>query len=218
MRTFTEETQALGKWPKVVVTDEAKRARLENVFRTRFGAIYSAVTIGVVKLGVDKMFCEFKGEGESWCMNVGRSHQSNRVYGVVDKSRAYIRCHCSCATTEGRLSGKMCKDFSSEHKFLTPKDVGILWGGPEGTLAKKKTSAMLETPCGWCKLLGISLSAAGGGVAGGSEVVAVVDYFVGGLALGGTYGVDLRGLAECCQIFGSKSCAGMLLGFWFQVG
>lgn len=33
-------------------------------------------------------------------------------------------------------------------------------------------------------------------------MVSVVDYLIGGLALDGTYGIDLRGLAECCQIFG----------------
>jgi hypothetical protein len=148
VRTFAEETDSLRKWPKVPMADEAKRQRLEKIFRSRFGAVYSAVTIGSVKTGSGRMFCEFKGEGESWCPNVGRSHNSNRVYGVVEKSKAYIRCHCSCSTLEGRLSGKMCKDFCSEQKYLTPKDTEIIWAGADvnATLKKGGSGLMLESP------------------------------------------------------------------------
>ena len=147
VRTFDEEGVSLRKWPKQNMLDDIKRQRIQHIFQTRFGAIYAQVSIGGVKMGKDKFFCEFKGEGESWCQNVGRSHNSNRVYGVVEKTKAYIRCHCSCATTQGRLSGRMCKDFMSESRFLTPKDIDALWDRPDTLeLGTKKMGGILETP------------------------------------------------------------------------
>lgn len=78
------------------------------------------------------LLVELSGEGESYCLNIGKDHKSNRVYGVVEKGvGAYLRCHCTCDTTMGRRSGFRCSDFCSPPKPLTPTQEAILFSsGP----------------------------------------------------------------------------------------
>jgi hypothetical protein len=46
-------------------------------------------------------------------MNLGRQHRSNHVYFRLDCQRDVLvqRCHCTCDTTEGRLSGQRCSEY-----------------------------------------------------------------------------------------------------------
>lgn len=135
-RTFAEEKRSLSKWPKVPVVDADKIACLRTIFRTRFleeaKGVYSRVEISNVQYSPNMggYFAQFSDEGESYCMNVARRHNSNRVYGVVDRTHAYVRCHCNCVKLEGRLSGKLCRDFKSPAKQLTQQNVQALFASP----------------------------------------------------------------------------------------
>lgn len=46
-----------------------------------------------------------------FCANLGRDHNSNHVYFVVNDKGVHQRCHCACNTTSGRRKG-LCADFS----------------------------------------------------------------------------------------------------------
>jgi hypothetical protein len=47
-----------------------------------------------------------------FCYNLGRCHNSNRVYFYVDSTKILQKCYCNCNTTEGRMMG-LCKTYSS---------------------------------------------------------------------------------------------------------
>ena len=55
-----------------------------------------------------------------YCMNLERSHSSNRVYFVANKNGVFQRCFCRCETSEGRKFGK-CSELNyplcSSHPF-----------------------------------------------------------------------------------------------------
>jgi hypothetical protein len=48
-----------------------------------------------------------------FCMNVGREHNKNGVFFLINKYGLYQKCFCTCETTEGRANGK-CKDYKSQ--------------------------------------------------------------------------------------------------------
>ncbi|GAQ91009.1 hypothetical protein KFL_007120130 [Klebsormidium nitens] len=47
-----------------------------------------------------------------FCHNLGRCHNSNRVYFYIDSQRLLQKCFCTCNTTEGRKMG-LCSQYSS---------------------------------------------------------------------------------------------------------
>jgi len=58
-----------------------------------------------------------------YCLNVGRTHQSNNVYFLFSERGAYQMCFCRCPTTEGRKSG-LCENFHSK-MFPIPTELKI---------------------------------------------------------------------------------------------
>ena len=57
-----------------------------------------------------------------FCENIGRSHNSNHVWFLIEKNKTICqKCFCRCETMEGRRKG-FCKDFSSRQHFL-PKNI-----------------------------------------------------------------------------------------------
>jgi hypothetical protein len=46
-----------------------------------------------------------------YCANVGRCHNREHIYFVIKNGCMYQKCHCKCATTEGRFYGQ-CRLFS----------------------------------------------------------------------------------------------------------
>ena len=151
-RAFAEESRSVSKWPKVEVVDGEKRRCLQALFRRRFahvgGGVYSNVNVSSVRYSArnNTYYAQFSDEGESYCMNIGGRHKSNRVYGVVDHHSAYVRCHCSCATTVGRISGKMCREFRSPPVTLTRQDIGVLFGDVDAGGGMGKTPAAKAAP------------------------------------------------------------------------
>lgn len=141
-RAFPEESASMRKWPKVAVTNSAKLECLRNIFRTRFHSTYKNVDISHVNYAAKTgtYFAQFCNEGESFCMNIDGRHRSNRVYGVVQNNMAFIRCHCNCATTEGRRTGVRCRDYCSTKKEITGDAVRVLGIAPENPLPASKSA------------------------------------------------------------------------------
>ena len=87
-------------------------------------------------------YIAMKGQGH--CMNLGRAHNSNRIYFLLrfkkkEKEACLVqKCFCGCATEEGRKNG-FCRDFASEEfpvstllkrqLFPTPKTMPTLHMG-----------------------------------------------------------------------------------------
>lgn len=120
-RVFQEDSTS--KWPRKEITNPIAMQTIQDVFRTKFSDVYARVNITTVRSSGSKIYAQFSGFGESYCMNIQSNHKNNRVYGVIDGSKARIRCHCTCLTIEGRKTGKMCKDFATAEKQLTPSEV-----------------------------------------------------------------------------------------------
>jgi hypothetical protein len=123
-RAFDDDRKSMQGWPrKTLDADDPRLARLTQIFRTRFGSRYARIELNPVRLNGKTYYCQFSGEGENECVNVGRAHSSNRVYGIVDPVHATLRCHSS---TDGRHSGVPCRQFAFA-KRLAPSDVAILF-------------------------------------------------------------------------------------------
>lgn len=74
----------------------------------------TAIYHNVVKTGSPKHFyVRIDGFGSSFCQNIAGNHNSNGIYFRIDSKGITQKCFCRCKTTARRLSGLMCKDFSS---------------------------------------------------------------------------------------------------------
>ena len=144
-REFAEDKKSMKSWPQIDVVDPAKLKCLQNIFRTRFkfkgDLVYKEIDLMPVKYSsrAGTYFCQFRGVGESFCFNVGRDHRSNRVYGIVNKTTAFVKCHCSCATTDGR-QGVRCCSFETK-VTIRPNDRAILYAEPVVENKRQKSSA-----------------------------------------------------------------------------
>lgn len=135
-RTFADEPAARRGGQEIV--DGEKLRRLTLLYQRRFHAVYANIAVKKAKMSADgaRILVELSGEGESFCLNKGASHTSNRVYGVVDRKRAWLRCHSS-KSEKWRPSGMSCKDFGMG-KDLTPAEKTALFGdaAPTGKRGK----------------------------------------------------------------------------------
>lgn len=57
-----------------------------------------------------------------WCLNLQDEHKNNGVYFIVNDQGLFQKCFCRCATTDGRISGQTCEQFTSEC-FQLPDDL-----------------------------------------------------------------------------------------------
>eukprot|EP00742_Colponemidia_sp_Colp-10_P011212 GILJ01012428.1.p1 GENE.GILJ01012428.1~~GILJ01012428.1.p1 ORF type:complete len:527 (-),score=62.28 GILJ01012428.1:89-1669(-) len=74
------------------------------------------VMVNAVMVNATKnSYCvQVRGDGSGYCTNLGRCHSNNHVYFLINAKELRQRCHCSCATLDGRLSGVHCKKYQSE--------------------------------------------------------------------------------------------------------
>ena len=85
-----------------------------------------------------------------YCHNLQREHHSNRVYLYIDARGIWQRCFCRCTTMQGRLSGRLCKDYSF---LLAPHDVlgfGVKLGHATSSLTVHGDATDVDF---WCKRL-----------------------------------------------------------------
>lgn len=47
-----------------------------------------------------------------FCMNVGREHENNSVFFLINEQGLFQKCFCTCDTKEGRRDGR-CRDYAS---------------------------------------------------------------------------------------------------------
>lgn len=57
-----------------------------------------------------------------WCLNLQDDHKNNGIYFIINDQGLFQKCFCRCATTEGRVSGQRCEQFTSEC-FQLPDDL-----------------------------------------------------------------------------------------------
>lgn len=89
--------------------------KLDEVLPVQF--IGQRVT-AVIEL--DSVF--FLRSSSRYCLNIGRPHSTNNVFFLLRPGGICQKCYCRCNTLDGRRSGKLCKDFSSE-LWPVPLDV-----------------------------------------------------------------------------------------------
>jgi hypothetical protein len=74
--------------------------------------------------------CYLLKTNSNFCLNLGREHETTSIYFHVGKSGIAQKCFCRCDTTEGRLSGKRCCDFTSSRIMLPVKLYRVFFGQP----------------------------------------------------------------------------------------
>ena len=57
-----------------------------------------------------------------YCLNLKNEHKSNGVYLIINEEGMFQKCFCRCNTTDGRISGLKCEQFTSE-SFQIPDDL-----------------------------------------------------------------------------------------------
>jgi hypothetical protein len=65
--------------------------------------------------------------GASYCLNIGKDHSHAQIVFIVKRSGAQQVCQCKCDTTEGRVTGKRCRDYQSSLKELLSSEVATLF-------------------------------------------------------------------------------------------
>ena len=121
------------------MTDTPRLDCLRRIFRTRFNDVYKDVDITVnFRSNTSTYYVQLKGEADHYCLNVGRDHNHNRVYGIVNREQATLRCHSNKAVTPECRSGAACSSFAFQ-RWLTPSDVRILFSHVSVPRGGKKT-------------------------------------------------------------------------------
>ena len=125
------------------IVDAKKLERLRELYRTRFHAVYANIGVAKAKMSADgsRMFVQLHGEGESYCLNKGDNHASNRVYGIVDRTKAWLRCHSSKQVKRSN-TGLTCDKFAVG-KFLSDSDKTLLFGDVPSR-GKSKSSCLFK--------------------------------------------------------------------------
>lgn len=116
-----------GSFKSLQTKDEVKDSELVALLET-----FIRVNIpGQSRSRVKKIF-KYKNSyrvdtTSKYCENIGRSHNSNHVWFLIEKNRTICqKCFCRCETMEGRKRG-FCKDFSSRAHFLSKQICGFLY-------------------------------------------------------------------------------------------
>lgn len=144
----TEEREIMSKIHKTRIDPEDQRvAKLNTFCRRVMPGVFSKANI------VDLYLCEGDDKTEfylatldtNFCMNVGREHNSNRVYYYINTSAVYQKCFCTCDTLEGRKFGEKCMDFRSSGRELS-NIIKYLLFPQEKQRARDKTKAVVSTP------------------------------------------------------------------------
>ena len=89
------------------------------------------------------------GKGSGYCLNIGRDHHSVRVYFLFLKSGIRQKCCCECATAEGRVSGKPCKQYESASYPITAEDDRLLFNSADArhhVVAASSTRGSMKRP------------------------------------------------------------------------
>ena len=128
-RAFEADKSSMSRigWPKQEITDTAILHCLRRIFRTRFNDVYKDVDVKVnFRSKTSSYYVQLRGEADQYCLNVGRDHTHNRVYGIVTRQYAMLRCHSDKAVTAQCRSGARCAEFAVQ-RWLTPSDIRILF-------------------------------------------------------------------------------------------
>lgn len=117
----TEERDIMSKIHKTRIDPEDQRLAKLNTFCKRvMPGVFAKANI------IDLYLCEGDDKTEfylatldtNFCMNIGREHNSNRVYYYINTNAVYQKCFCTCDTLEGRMFGEKCMDFRSSGREL----------------------------------------------------------------------------------------------------
>lgn len=86
---------------------------LQTLIRGCGNGIYSSITLS--KVTTDTKFSQFlvhvSGEMCRYCHNIGREHNSNRIYFVIDASGIQQRCHDAAEELGEEMKYGLCKNY-----------------------------------------------------------------------------------------------------------
>ena len=85
--------------------------------------------------------------GSRYCINLGRTHNSNNVYFIATKDGVSQRCFCTCKTTKGRMYGE-CSQFESKPIPLNESLKKVLFS-KKSPVVEKPQGKNVETLTKW---------------------------------------------------------------------
>ena len=87
-------------------------------YSASFSKIYEALPVQFdgqrITAVIEADACFFLRSTAKYCLNTDRLHTSSNVYFVLRPGAIAQKCYCRRDTLEGRRSGKLCRDFTSE--------------------------------------------------------------------------------------------------------
>jgi len=128
------------------VTDHEITEKIETFIRTHLE--------GQSEARVNKLFRHDEvylvGTTSSYCENLGRPHNSNHVWFLVDETSVRQKCFCKCETLQGRKNG-FCKDFTGRVRLLPPSLSNVLFPNKKADKIKAairpNVLTVRDTPC-----------------------------------------------------------------------
>jgi hypothetical protein len=132
-----------------VPRDTVKWTMLMDIIR-RVHVMYQDIDIKAALRYSGKSSTYYKvfvtGRGSGYCGNYRKDHRSARIYFIVKRSGAIQKCWCKCDTTEGRSSGKRCRDYESPGAALASHECAMLFESTSSLIGMvpPSTSASLD--------------------------------------------------------------------------
>lgn len=111
-------------------TNTTQHNTLETFLRSHVNNAYKRVIVQAILTNPSRnsytvVVC---GDGSSYCMNMKKSHKSNRIYFIVYEDGIIQKCHCKCHTTKGRING-MCMYYQSKKYPISQELKRLLFPG-----------------------------------------------------------------------------------------
>lgn len=129
-----EESNKIGSWERL---DKNCIYYIEIIrFYNLWVKDYSAKDIKRIYVSDNKKTYLLNSKSK-YCQNIGRSHNSEHIYFLLNANGIVQKCFCKCNTTEGRKHG-YCKEYVSNPIPCTPHLIKLL------NFKVKKTEVVLK--------------------------------------------------------------------------
>ena len=130
---FQEDRQSMARMKQFRVQFDLRSPEAQAIISFIHEAlpkVYEQIVIRDVLTNKNRTYF-IASTNSSYCQNYQRNHNSNTIYFYISAKdgQIYQKCHCTCATTEGRISGKECRYYMSAGIRLPFDLIALLFPG-----------------------------------------------------------------------------------------
>ncbi len=98
----------------------------QTIIRSAFGLLYKDIVVYKLKKVLQRYSVEVTGMNSRYCQNIGRQHNSNRIYFTITKEGVSQRCFDTGDLTDEMRHGP-CSTYASSVIAIGPQSLSVLW-------------------------------------------------------------------------------------------